>query len=159
MSRTRRYGRPILRAVKNVGVRLLLVLLALQVIPSAVGAHDLPHFAGCKSFFSPTVPGAVRPRSIVLACGDGNLYVTGIAWTRWAMQHALGVGVGHQNDCLPDCARGHFHNYPVALQLNRALECGAAKLPQFTQALWAFTAAKPVGVSRSGSETFRCRRG
>jgi hypothetical protein len=145
--------------VKNVGVVLLLVLFALQAIPSAVGARDLlAHFAGCKSFFSRTVPGAVRPRSIVLACGDGNFYLTRIAWTRWGTREALGVGVGDQNDCLPDCARGRFLSYRVAVQLDRALDCGPAKLPQFTRALWVFTAAKPVGVSRSGSETFRCRR-
>jgi hypothetical protein len=145
-------------AVKNVGVGLL-VLLALQSVPPAVGAQDPPHFAGCKSFFSRTVPGAVRPRSIIFACGDGNFYVTGITWSRWGMREALGIGVGHQNDCLPDCARGRFRSYRVAIQLDRALECGHAKLPQFTHALWAFTAAKPAGVLRSGSETFRCHRG
>jgi hypothetical protein len=155
--RTSRRHRPILRSVKNVGV-VLLLMLVLQASPAAEGARDMPRFAGCKSFFSPPVQGVVRPRSIVLACGDGNFYLTGITWSRWGMQEALGIGVGHQNDCLPDCARGRFHSYRVALELDRALQCGVAKLPQFTRAFWAFRAAKPDGVARAGSETFRCRR-
>jgi len=135
-----------------------LTLLALQAAPAAVGAQELPRFSGCKSFFSRSDPGAVRPRSIMLACGDGNFYLTRITWTFWGMRRALGIGVGHQNDCLPDCARGHFHTYRVAVGLDRAMECAAQKVAQFTRASWAFTAAKPRTVARSGTESFRCRK-
>ncbi len=97
---------------RGAAITASLVLVALWM-PIASGqplarvagvAQGLPRFGGCKTFFSRTVQGAVRPRSIVLACGDGNFYLTGIAWSRWGMREALGVGVGHQNNCLPDCA-------------------------------------------------------
>jgi hypothetical protein len=128
-------------------------------MPAATGAQVLPRFAGCKSFFARSAPGIVRPRSIMLACGDGNFYLTRIAWSRWTMREARGVGVGHQNDCVPDCARGRFHSYRVALRLDRVMECGVPKVAQFTRAFWAFRASKPIGVARSGSQTFRCRKG
>jgi hypothetical protein len=152
------FSQPILRSVRFV-VAVVLVMLSLQAMPAAAGAQKLPRFAGCKSYFARSAPGTVRPRSIVLACGDGNLYVTRIEWSRWTMREARGVGVGHQNDCVPDCARGHFHRYRVALRLYRVRDCGAPKVAQFTRAFWAFTASKPVGVSRSGVEIFRCRKG
>jgi hypothetical protein len=125
---------------------------------TAAGAQRLPRFAGCKTFFSRSVSGAVRPGSIMLACGDGNFYLTRIAWTRWGMRQALGIGVGHQNDCVPDCASGHFHTYRVAVKLDRAMmNCATQKLAQFTRASWRFTGSKPRAVPRSGSESFRCR--
>jgi hypothetical protein len=126
--------------------------------PAAAGAQRLPRFAGCKSFFSRSVSGVVRPRSIMLACGDGNFYLTRVAWARWGMRHALGIGVGHQNDCVPDCASGHFHTYRVAVRLDRAMmNCATQNLAQFTRASWTFTGEKPRAVVRSGSESFRCR--
>jgi hypothetical protein len=94
----------------------------------------------------------------MLACGDGGFYISRIAWTRWGMRQAVGIGVGHQNDCVPDCARGHFHTYRVTVRLDRAkVNCGTQKLAQLTRAAWTFTGQKPPGVRRSGSESFRCR--
>jgi hypothetical protein len=94
----------------------------------------------------------------MLACGDGNFYLTRIAWTRWEMREALGIGLGHQNDCVPDCARGQFHSYRVAVKLDRAMtRCGTRKVTQFTRVSWRFTNRKPRAVARSGSEGFRCR--
>ena len=55
----------------------------------------------------------VRPRSFVLACADGNDYLTGLSWTSWGPHLASGVGTQELNDCIPYCAAGHFHAYPV----------------------------------------------
>jgi hypothetical protein len=119
----------------------------------------LPRFGGCKTFFSRSVSGLVRPRSIMLACGDGNFYLTRIAWTRWGIRQALGNGVGHQNDCVPDCAGGRFHTYRVSVRLDNAMmNCGAQKVAQFTRASYIFIGEKPRQVARSGSESFRCIR-
>src|SRR5207245_7757537 len=76
---------PILSSVR-IFIAVLLMVLCPQAMPAAAGAQKLPRFAGCKSFFARSAHGTVRPRSIVLACGDGNFYVTRIAWSRWMMR-------------------------------------------------------------------------
>jgi len=55
----------------------------------------------------------VRPGSLVLACADGNDYLTGLSWTGWAPGLASAKGTEHLNDCVPYCAKGKFHTYPV----------------------------------------------
>jgi hypothetical protein len=55
----------------------------------------------------------VRPKSFVLACADGNDYLTGLAWTSWTPAFATAAGKQMENDCIPNCAAGRFHSYPV----------------------------------------------
>jgi hypothetical protein len=59
----------------------------------------------------------VEPSSIVLACADQNSLVSDITWKSWTDDLASGSGTLEQNDCIPDCATGHFHSYPVLLAL------------------------------------------
>ncbi|HLI39075.1 MAG TPA: hypothetical protein VKV80_17305 [Streptosporangiaceae bacterium] len=55
----------------------------------------------------------VRPGGFVLACADGNDYLTGLSWTSWTPDLASAKGTEHLNDCTPDCAQGKFHTYPA----------------------------------------------
>ena len=55
----------------------------------------------------------VQPARYTLACADGNDYLTGLAWTSWGPRLASATGTEHVNDCIPYCAAGHFHSYPV----------------------------------------------
>lgn len=59
----------------------------------------------------------VRPAGYTLACADGNDYLNGLAWTSWGPQLASATGTEHVNDCIPYCAAGHFHSYPVNVVL------------------------------------------
>ena len=59
----------------------------------------------------------VRPARYTLACADGNDYLTGLAWTSWGPGLASATGAEHVNDCIPYCAAGHFHSYPVNVVL------------------------------------------
>jgi hypothetical protein len=45
----------------------------------------------------------------VIACGDGNRYITGIHWTNWGKKSAKAAGVLHWDDCQPACFSGHYH--------------------------------------------------
>ena len=135
---------------------LLLAAVAAATAAGATRAAGVPGFTGCRSFVSPSAVAVVRPRSIVIACADANFYVTGLRWTRWDARRAAGTGTGHENDCTPYCAAGHFHTYRVALRLDVVARCGARKEPQFTRVTWTFVGPKPSGAARSGSETFRC---
>jgi hypothetical protein len=59
----------------------------------------------------------VRPGHYTLACADGNDYLSGLAWTSWGPRLASATGTEHVNDCVPYCAAGHFHSYPVNVVL------------------------------------------
>ena len=85
-----------------------------------------------------------------MACGDGNFFLTGLKWSRWNAIDAFAAGTGHQNDCKPDCASGHFHRYSVALRLFRPEECRGGRR-EFTRVSWRFTGTKPTGVVNGGT--------
>ena len=59
----------------------------------------------------------VRPGRFTLACADANDYLTGLAWKSWGPKLASATGVQALNDCVPYCAAGHFHRYPVDVVL------------------------------------------
>jgi hypothetical protein len=59
----------------------------------------------------------VRPGHFTLACADGDSYLTGLSWTSWTPKRASGHGTQVENDCIPYCAAGHFHRYPVLVVL------------------------------------------
>jgi hypothetical protein len=67
----------------------------------------------------------------------------------------VATGIGHQNDCTPDCARGHFHAYPLAVRLSSPVVC--VGLDEFTKLSWRFRGRRPAGVPRHGAESFSCR--
>ena len=126
--------------------RTLLVAIALLVISAdADGASlRLPAFAGCLD--TPQT----RPSDVQLACGDGNFFLTQVKWSSWTDASAAGLATGHQNDCKPFCAAGHFHLYRVAVRVFRPETCrnGARK---FTRVTFSFVSTRPAGVARSGT--------
>ncbi len=98
---------------------LLLVISLVVSAPLALGATSVPRFAGCVGTSQ-----QMRPHSIVFACGDGNFWISNLRWSAWTSASATAIGIGHQNDCKPYCAAGHFHAYPdVSVRLARPESC------------------------------------
>jgi hypothetical protein len=62
---------------------------------------------------------AIRPRGILFACGDGNYLIKAVTWRSWGRSVARGRGVLWRNDCVPDCAKGHFHHKRAYIHLSR----------------------------------------
>jgi hypothetical protein len=62
----------------------------------------------------------MQPKSFMLACADGNDYLTGLAWTSWTPARATATGKQAVNDCIPYCAAGKFHSYPVHVIFSRS---------------------------------------
>jgi hypothetical protein len=73
-------------------------------------AAKLPALDAC-GLGKPTV----RPARVLVACGDGNFYITNLRWSVWSQTGAAGLGAGHEDDCAPSCALGHSHHYLVAV--------------------------------------------
>jgi hypothetical protein len=70
---------------------------------------------------------SIRPRMIMFACADGGFYVDHLRWGFWGKLHARGRGVFHENDCTPDCARGHFHSRRGHITLRDRKWCSNVK--------------------------------
>lgn len=124
---------------------MLAILLA-----AAALTHPVPAWLGCAG--KPTV----RPHSIVLACADGNFYADHLRWTSWTATSAVAAGIGHQNDCKPNCAAGHFHAYRISIRLSEAADCH--RRTEFATVTWRWRKLTPnlKGIARNGSETLPC---
>jgi hypothetical protein len=55
----------------------------------------------------------VRPGAYILACADGNAYLTGLNWSAWRPYSAMASGSYWFNDCVPNCLSGHGHSFPA----------------------------------------------
>jgi hypothetical protein len=80
---------------------------------SSAGAVFARHFSAKPVVADCQGQPQVRPAKLTLSCADGNDYLTGLSWSSWTAGLASAAGVQEVNDCLPYCAAGHFHGYPV----------------------------------------------
>ena len=133
-------------------VALLAALVAAIVAAGAGGATPPPKLAGCV----PGSPSTVRPKKIIVACGDANFYFTNLAWSSWNAKQALATGIAHLNDCKPNCAAGHFHTYRATVTLSGPKSCSDG-VRAFTQMRWRYPATVPAGVRRHDSQSLPCR--
>jgi hypothetical protein len=131
---------------------LVAALAAVAVAVPAYGAPIIPKLAGCVPGSTPSV----RPRQIIVACGDANFYFTNLAWSAWNAKQAVAGGVAHLNDCKPYCAAGHFHTYKVAITLTQPKTCANGN-HEFTRMSWRYLLGVPAGQPRSGGRAPPCR--
>ena len=66
----------------------------------------------------------VQPATVILACADANFGVKKLAWIGWGGARTAATGVAYANDCTPNCAAGHFHNYSAMIVLDGSQKCG-----------------------------------
>ena len=64
--------------------------------------------------------GQTRPGTYLLACGDGNAYVSKLQWASWGSSAAFATGSYAFNTCIPNCAAGHGVSFPALAVLWRA---------------------------------------
>jgi hypothetical protein len=86
------------------------------------------------------------PRKVILACGDGNLYVTGLRYRSYGGKQAKAKGIFHLNDCRPDCAGGRFHTYDGVIRFFDVVQC-ADRRSYFAQARYSFKGHYGSGVA------------
>jgi hypothetical protein len=133
---------------------LLAAVIVALAVAAAASASSSPGFLGCKAFVAPSSTPQVRPSQIVVACGDGGFFLSKLKWSRWNATGAVATGKANENDCNPNCAAGHFHAYAVQVKLSKVATCGGNHV--FSKLSWSFTAKRPKGVPKTGSQIFRC---
>lgn len=86
----------------------------------------------------------VEPGTIYLACADDGIGLSHLHWTSWTPELASAYGTEWQNDCKPDCADGHFHNYPVVVELwGSAAVKGHPAERRYTQVTISYPQSRP----------------
>jgi hypothetical protein len=107
---------------------------------TGLGAFDVkpppPPPPQARRVFAPDCVGKphFKPGAIIVACGDGNLQLLRMRWSRWTGLSASGLGLYRWNDCVPACYRGHFHTRAGAhVTLSRVTRCRSKGFWQFTR--------------------------
>jgi hypothetical protein len=93
-----------------------------------------------------TQPGSaasVRPRTIVLACADGNASLTRLSWSSWTTTGATATGLFIYNNCIPYCALGTFVSVPARVQLGYPIETSAGE--EFATISYSYANPAPPG--------------
>jgi len=137
------------------------VALLIATTQGLASAQSLARASGALPL-APTSLGAtqasdglqVEPASI-LYTGDGTGLLaganvgnrkSGIAWTKWTSELALGTGFNQLNDCDPSCAGGKFHGYPVRIELWRPQTLAGTLV--FTRMTIFYKKSRPPGDPR-----------
>jgi hypothetical protein len=87
-----------------------------------------------------------KPRKVILACADANLYVTGLHYSAYSGTEAKANGVFHLNDCTPDCAGGRFHAHGGMIRFFDVVHCADGRR-YFSQARYSFPSKGGKGVA------------
>jgi hypothetical protein len=128
--------------------RILTAAAALAVLTA------LPAVAGGRTYAVNCTRPVFKPRTIVVACADGNRVFTSLKWGRWATRSAAGHGRAEYNDCNPVCATGHVHRVGTSVTLSRPVRCRHVRI--FTRLHYVLARNSP-GLARRGTFRFRCR--
>jgi hypothetical protein len=71
-------------------------------------------FAGVSG---PSTWTGVEPTTIQFSADAGNI-VSGIRWTSWTAQSAVGTGTWGYENCQPNCATGSHTDFPATIKLS-----------------------------------------
>ncbi|MFE2884794.1 hypothetical protein ACUXZZ_41740 [Streptomyces graminifolii] len=124
-------------------------LLAPAVGSSAAASVRTEPVAAHRQFQGPVLVDClwhpeVRPSDFTLACGDGNSRLTSLHWSSWNDTSATATGVNMVNDCVPYCAAGKFHSYPVVVRLDTPQTWKRhPQVQQYGQISLTYTAGRP----------------
>jgi len=101
--------------------KLLLAIATLAAAILAVGA--IAAFAASPLKINNCVKASSRPKSLTLACGDGNTVLKGLKWSSFGGASAQAKGTLEMNTCEPNCAAGKDVSYPVSVKATSPRTC------------------------------------
>lgn len=106
--------------VRRTATALAAVVLGLSTLTLGQSASAAPASPSDTVVITCQGKKVVKPKEIVMACGDGNTYVYKITWKSWTANRAVGTGTLSWNTCLPDnCSTGLVQEYKVRIVLGR----------------------------------------
>jgi hypothetical protein len=120
-----RNGRARAAAAALCGIAMIATAACAAPTPATTAAARQPAVADVAAAGVPVVVdcavhGRTRPGQYPLACASGGAYLSGLHWASWGPSAAFAEGVSSLDDCVPTCAGGHGHSFPVLVALWRA---------------------------------------
>ena len=119
---------------------LAVALFGFAAVTAAGASHTLIPDCGDGASY--------KPKSVIIACGDGAFRIVKLKWSTWKQSGAAGHGTAKVNTCTPNCAQGKFKSYPVKLTADKPGACPSGKRA-FERLTYTFTDTKPKGVKRT----------
>jgi hypothetical protein len=113
--------------------------------------HGRSSWAGAVVLVNCQRRGVVLPSSYILACADGNDFLTGMSWVSWRTV-AYGSGVEVAKSCVPNCSASRFKRFPVLITLWRAKRRGHSGQFKFTRLTVIYTGRRPLKFNRHGKK-------
>jgi hypothetical protein len=101
------------------------------------------------------VKASSRPKSLTLACGDGNTVLSGLRWSSFGGASASASGTLEMNTCTPNCVSGKVVEYPVAVKAVDPRSCKGG-LRVYDKVTLRFTARVPSSASGLKRWTLGC---
>jgi hypothetical protein len=126
----------------------ILVVALVAVVGTSASASSTIKITNCTTAGS-------RPKTVTLACGDGNTVLSGLRWSSFGGASALATGTLETNTCTPNCASGKLVRYPVAVRANGTRTCKAG-LRVYDKITLRFTRRAPSSVGSLKHWTLGC---
>lgn len=113
----------------------------------AAGRTTSPYISNCGKLVR-------RPAALVLACADANYSLGALRWSDWGNTIAGAAGHASVNDCNPNCAAGHMHDYNVRVAADKLTKCSGRWI--YLRVTVRYLGAPPDGVPALDVHTFTC---
>jgi hypothetical protein len=142
-----------------------MLVAASLLVAAPAGSSAGSHVSGAKASQKNKVYGvedcgepAVEPNRIVFACADFGLYANHFDWDHWGHRKATANGVLHAKVCKPDCASGHYKDYPVELTLHKIKKwsCNGFRARFYRKIKMSFPGARPPNIESYVHSEFFC---
>jgi hypothetical protein len=131
-------------------------LLASALLAAALIASGVMAASGASGVkITNCVKATGRPRTLTLACGDGNTALSGLRWSSFGGASARARGRLEMNTCAPNCAQGKMVSFPVAVEAVDPRACSAA-LRVYDRVIVRFTGRAPSSASSLKRWTLGC---
>jgi hypothetical protein len=130
-----------------------LASLALAAAIVAIGA--IAAFASSPLKITNCNTASSRPKSLTLACGDGNTVLKGLSWSSFGGSSAQAKGTFVINLCEPNCAAGKDASYPVTAKASGQRSCKKG-LRVYSKLTLQFTGRAPKSANSLKRWTLGC---
>jgi hypothetical protein len=129
-----------------------IALLALVAAPACALASG-----GAKVYVTNCTHADFKPRTIIMACGDGGAFVENMSWSKWTATGASGNGKYGYMTCNPNCVAGGIKTVAAHVALSNPKSCPKTKKGKvFTEIAVTFTGKRPPQEPKTLKDNLGC---